>query len=74
MNWIDWIEELINYATANWTVESTGLKPSIELNWTIESTAKKGGRFKGSKVTPKAKAKPMSPLKKQKRKEMEIET
>ena len=38
----------------------------------IHNVPKKRERPKNSKITPKAKAKPISPLKKQKRKEMEI--
>ncbi len=40
----------------------------------IYSVPKKGGRPKDSKIAPKIKAKPMSPFKKQKRKEMKMES
>ncbi len=40
----------------------------------IHKIPKKPGRPKGSKTVPKIKAKPISPLKKQKRKQMEAET
>jgi len=39
----------------------------------IYSVPKKGGRPKNLKIAPKTKAKPISPLKKQKRKKMKIE-
>ncbi len=40
----------------------------------IYNVPKKGGRFKNSKAAPETKAKPILPLKKQKRKKMEVET
>jgi len=40
----------------------------------IHSVPKKGGCSKDSKIAPKVKAKRISPLKKQKRKKMEVET